>query len=207
MSGCDKLLRHGRPVNAVAEDKGSEGVPTQSLTSDTPNASASEPSNTPIPIPEPSKSAPPASGNVASSAWFSRHWCFPTINVNNSVLYWAFNAVGYAAIAVICAVVYRLISPAEEYIQGYIESDEDVSISLEEVGELGYRICDVGQEDTISYTWYLFKKVTSRFFYTDADTKEELKGIPIITNDNVEAYKAYKYGIDYSRLYKPNPAT
>ncbi|MCA6085185.1 hypothetical protein [Candidatus Endomicrobiellum agilis] len=60
MSGCDKSLSHGRPANAVAEDKGSEGVPTQSLTSDTPNASASEPSNTPIPIPEPSKSALPS---------------------------------------------------------------------------------------------------------------------------------------------------
>jgi hypothetical protein len=204
MSGCCKLANYGSPVNAVTKDTGSEGVSTHSLTS---NASALVPSNTPAPTPEPSKSAPPASGNVASSAWFSRHWCFPTINVNNSVLYWALNAVGYAAIAVICAVVYRLISPAEEYIQGYVESDKDVSISLKEVGELGYRICDVAYEDTISYTWYLFKKVTSRAFYTDSETKEELKGMPIITNDNVEAYRTDKYGIDYSRLYKPNPAT
>ncbi|MCA6085575.1 hypothetical protein [Candidatus Endomicrobiellum agilis] len=44
MSGCGKSLRHGRPVNAVAEDKGSEGVSTHSpLTSDTSNASASTP--------------------------------------------------------------------------------------------------------------------------------------------------------------------
>ncbi|MCA6085184.1 hypothetical protein [Candidatus Endomicrobiellum agilis] len=71
MSGCDKSLRHGRPVNAVAEDKGSEGVPTHSLTSDASNASALAPSNTPAPTPEPSKSALPASGNVdtGSSVW------------------------------------------------------------------------------------------------------------------------------------------
>ena len=53
MSGCDKLLRHGSPVNAVAEDKA-----PQYLTSDTSNASALAPSNTPTPTPEPSKSAP-----------------------------------------------------------------------------------------------------------------------------------------------------
>ncbi|MCA6079823.1 MAG: hypothetical protein LE169_02890 [Endomicrobium sp.] len=56
MSGCDKLLRHGSPVNAVTEDKA-----PHSLTSDTPNASAPEPSNTPAPTSEPSKSVPPAS--------------------------------------------------------------------------------------------------------------------------------------------------
>jgi hypothetical protein len=61
MSGCGKSLRHGRPVNAVVEDKGSEGVPTHSLTSDT---SALTPSNTPTPTPEPSNPALPASGNV-----------------------------------------------------------------------------------------------------------------------------------------------
>jgi hypothetical protein len=58
MSGCDKPLRHGSPVNTAVEDKGSEGVPTHSLTSNTSNASAPEPSNTPNPTPEPSKSAP-----------------------------------------------------------------------------------------------------------------------------------------------------
>jgi hypothetical protein len=49
MSGCGKSLSHGRPANAVVEDKGSEGVPTHSLTSDA--------SNIPAPTPEPSKSA------------------------------------------------------------------------------------------------------------------------------------------------------
>ncbi|MCA6085456.1 hypothetical protein [Candidatus Endomicrobiellum agilis] len=55
ISGCDKSLSHGRPANTAVEDKGSEGVPTQSLTS---NTSALAPSNTPAPTPEPSKSAP-----------------------------------------------------------------------------------------------------------------------------------------------------
>ncbi|MCA6079826.1 MAG: hypothetical protein LE169_02905 [Endomicrobium sp.] len=56
ISGCDKSFNRGSPVNAVAEDKA-----PHSLTSDTPNASAPEPSNTPAPTPEPSKSVPPAS--------------------------------------------------------------------------------------------------------------------------------------------------
>ncbi|MCA6080421.1 MAG: hypothetical protein LE169_06025 [Endomicrobium sp.] len=43
MSGCDKSLSHGRPVNTAVKDRGSEGVSTHSLTSDTPNASASTP--------------------------------------------------------------------------------------------------------------------------------------------------------------------
>ncbi|MCA6080165.1 MAG: hypothetical protein LE169_04670 [Endomicrobium sp.] len=60
MSGCDKLLRHGRPVNAVAEDTGSKAP--HSLASNTSKASAPEPSNTPAPTPEPSKSVPSASG-------------------------------------------------------------------------------------------------------------------------------------------------
>jgi hypothetical protein len=51
-SGCDKPLSHGRPVNAVAKDRGSEGVPTHSLTSDTS-----------APTSEPSKSAPPDTGS------------------------------------------------------------------------------------------------------------------------------------------------
>jgi hypothetical protein len=59
MSGCDKPLSHGRPVNAVAEDKGSEAP--HSLTLNTSNASASVSSKTPVPISEPSKSAPPLS--------------------------------------------------------------------------------------------------------------------------------------------------
>ncbi|MCA6079482.1 MAG: hypothetical protein LE169_01105 [Endomicrobium sp.] len=63
MSGCDKLLRHGRPVNAVAEDKA-----PHSLTSDTPNASASVPSNTPAPTPEPSKSVPPSDSDDTGSS-------------------------------------------------------------------------------------------------------------------------------------------
>ncbi|MCA6084974.1 hypothetical protein [Candidatus Endomicrobiellum agilis] len=78
MSGCDKPLRHGRPVNAVVEDKGSEGVPTHSLTSDT---SALAPSNTPAPTPEPSKSASPASGNVDTGSSVVKYglWAFAVI--------------------------------------------------------------------------------------------------------------------------------
>ncbi|MCA6080363.1 MAG: hypothetical protein LE169_05725 [Endomicrobium sp.] len=200
-SGCGKLLNHGSPVNAVVKDTASEAKP--SLPSDTSNASASEPSNTPAPTPEPSKSAQP-SDSAVSSSYLSWYGCVPTINVNNSVLYWTLNAVGYAVIAVFCVVVYRLVSPLEgEYIQDYDLSDEDIDVPFEEVGRQGYRICDVAQEDTISYTWYLFKKVTSRGFYQDRETKEELKGIPILMNDNVNAYDNE---FECSHLYKPNPA-
>ncbi|MCA6085559.1 hypothetical protein [Candidatus Endomicrobiellum agilis] len=63
MSGCDKLLNHGRPVNTVVEDKAPHSLP-----SNTPNASASVPSNTPAPTPEPSKTAQPSdSADTGSS--------------------------------------------------------------------------------------------------------------------------------------------
>ncbi|MCA6084973.1 hypothetical protein [Candidatus Endomicrobiellum agilis] len=92
MSGCDKSLRHGRPANAVAEDKGSEGVSTHSLTSDT---SALAPSNTPAPTPEPSKSALPASD---------------TADTGSSVGKYAVNAVLCAvALAFVCYGGYKLL--------------------------------------------------------------------------------------------------
>jgi hypothetical protein len=53
MSGCDKSLSHGSPVNAVVENKGKEGVSTHLLTS-----------NAPAPTPEPSKSVPSASDSA-----------------------------------------------------------------------------------------------------------------------------------------------
>ncbi|MCA6085581.1 MAG: hypothetical protein LE179_05040 [Endomicrobium sp.] len=51
MSGCDKSFNHGRPANAVVEDKGSECVETHSLASDTSNAPASALQPTPTPTP------------------------------------------------------------------------------------------------------------------------------------------------------------
>jgi hypothetical protein len=90
MSGCDKLLRHGRPVNTAVEDKGSEAP--HSLTSDTSNASASEPSNTPAPTPEPQL----LSDSAVSSSLFSCHWHFPTINTGNIIANYALNIVVYA---------------------------------------------------------------------------------------------------------------
>jgi hypothetical protein len=192
-SGCDKLLNHGSPADIVAKDTGSEA--THSLTSNAP---------APTPEPEPEPQPQPLSDSAVSSSWISWYGCIPTINVSNSVAYWALNSVGYVAIAVFCAVVYRLVSPLEgEYIQDYYLSDENINVPFEEVGRQGYRICDVAQEDTISYTWYLFKKVTSRGFYRDRETKKELKGIPILMNDNVNAYDDE---FECSHLYKPNSA-
>ncbi|MCA6085582.1 hypothetical protein [Candidatus Endomicrobiellum agilis] len=82
MSGCDKLLSHGRPASTVVEDKGSEAP--HSLASDTSNASAS--------TPEPQ----PLSDSAVSSSWFSWHWYFPTINTGNIIANYALNIAVYA---------------------------------------------------------------------------------------------------------------
>jgi hypothetical protein len=198
ISGCDKLTDIVRPVAP-------QSLNATSLAPKSPKVLAPEPSNTPVPTSSPKETAPVLPDSAVSSSWFSWYGYVPTINlVDNPVAYWALNAVVYAVIAVGCAVVYRLVRPLEgEYIQDYYISGEDIDVLFEEVDSQGYRLCDVAQEDTISYTWYLFKKVTSRGFYQDRKTKKELKGIPILMNNNV---KAYDNEFECSHLYKPNPA-
>jgi hypothetical protein len=88
MSGCDKSLSHGSPVNAVAKDTGSEA--THSLTS---NTSALVPSNTPAPTSEPQS----LSDSAVSSSLISWRWCFLKINLDNPFLYYTVNVVIYAA--------------------------------------------------------------------------------------------------------------
>ncbi|MCA6080366.1 MAG: hypothetical protein LE169_05740 [Endomicrobium sp.] len=63
LSGCDKSLSHGRPVNAVAEDKA-----PHSLTANTSNASASVPSITPAPTSSPKETVPVLPDSAASSS-------------------------------------------------------------------------------------------------------------------------------------------
>ena len=197
-SGCGKLPNHGRPANTVVEDKGSEGVSTHSLTSNTPKTSASESSNTPAPTPEPSKSAP-SSDSAVSSSLFS--WHFPTININNSVAYWALSAVVYATIAVGCVALYRLVSPLEGgIIKDYDDTSGYINVPFEEIHEQGYRIYEIAHENIISYTWYIFKKVALHVFYRDIETKEQIKGVLIFWNDNCESLNPYSH-----YLYKPAP--
>ncbi|MCA6085791.1 hypothetical protein [Candidatus Endomicrobiellum agilis] len=84
-SGCDKSLSHGRPVNAVVEDKA-----PHSLTSDTSKAPALEPKS------------------PNASSWISWYGYAPMININNSIIKYAVNIGVYAfAIACVCYGGYR----------------------------------------------------------------------------------------------------
>jgi hypothetical protein len=69
MSGCDKSLSHGSPVNSVVKDTGSEGVSTHSLTSNTSNAPASELQPTPSPTLTPSPSVMSVLSAGSSLLW------------------------------------------------------------------------------------------------------------------------------------------
>ena len=125
ISGCDKSFNHGRPVNAVAEDKGSEGVSPHSLTS-----------NTPAPTSESSKSAP-SSDSAVSSSLLSWHWWFPTININNSIVKYAVNIGVYSL-----AVYYGVYKP----LYRFAKIKKPIHIALLKVvspsdTKLGYLMC------------------------------------------------------------------
>jgi hypothetical protein len=174
MSGCDKPLRHGRPVNAVVKDKGSEGVPTHSLTSDTSNASASEPSNTPAPTPEPSKSAPPASGNVDTGS-----------SVGKYVGY----AVAFIALIVGCYDVFRYFKPKENNIPAP-NPKSDIPFSTYTSNSFAYKYCRRYFRSTISYTWYFAKRVITRYAWSKSgEQRDEIDSkIPVyeLCNGNMK---------------------
>ncbi|MCA6085318.1 hypothetical protein [Candidatus Endomicrobiellum agilis] len=72
LAGCGHNKGSLKATESKEIPEGSEGVPPQSLTSNTSNASASEPSNTPIPTSEPSKSALSSDSAVSSSLrWYN----------------------------------------------------------------------------------------------------------------------------------------
>jgi hypothetical protein len=178
MSGCDKSLNHGSPVNSVVEDTGSEGVSTHSLTS---NASALEPSNTPAPTPEPQ----PLSDSVVSSSRLSWHWWFPMISVSNSVAYWALNSVGYD--------VFRYFKPKQVIILEP-ELAGDVVLRYVQLPDKDYYFCYRNFDRTISYTWYFAKRVIERWFFADAVTQEELdREIPVYKFRNSQGGSIYAY--------------
>ncbi|MCA6085762.1 hypothetical protein [Candidatus Endomicrobiellum agilis] len=163
MSGCDKSLRHGRPANAVVEDKGSEGVPTHSLTS---NTSASKPSNTPAPTPEPSKSALPSDTADTGSSVVKIVLCFTAV---------------FALIVVTALGICRYSFPKEEDIDiaPYCTKLEYVDRAEEDLLANGYKSCYWGSDESISLVWCCFKKITRRWGYFDLFTKKLIKEIPI----------------------------
>ena len=176
MSGCDKSLRHGRPVNAVAEDRGSEGVSTHSLTSDT---SALAPSNTPAPTPEPSKSAPSSD----------------TADTGSSVVKYVGWAFAFIALIVGCYDVFRYFKPKEIIVHAP-NPVKSVNLTLDEFNEGGYKYChSYFWEDRISYTWYLAKRKIKRNFWFSLFASEELDSkIPVYELVGLSVY-----------FYKPAP--
>jgi hypothetical protein len=130
----------------------------------------------------------------------------PSLTSNASAAEPSKNAVGYATIAIICALVYRLVIPLKVVKNDFRTSkdNERINVPFGEVSGLGYKLCDMGLEEITSYTLYFFKKVTCRYFFRDSETKAELKGITILFNDNAEA-RNKDFPCRY--LYRPNPAT
>jgi hypothetical protein len=127
-SGCGKLLDHGRPADIVVKDKGSEAP--HSLTSDTSNALAAEPSNTPAPTPESNKTASALSDTTDTGS--------PIVKISAC-------AVAIAAIAVI-AVVYYV--GYEELLRkfansGFVNTTElgNVNFSEDAARSEGYKPC------------------------------------------------------------------
>jgi hypothetical protein len=194
MSGCDKLLSHGRPVNAVAKDTGSEATP--SLTS---NASALLPSNTPAPTPEPQ----PLSDSAVSSSRLSWHWWFPMINVSNSVAYWALNSVGYVVALALAIVVgydvFRYFKPIK-VITPKPEPAGDITLTLDQIQNEGFKYCYIRDRSIISYTWYLAKRKVKRYFWADVEDKE--------IDSKIFVYQLHNdyYGSDNVYVYQSNPA-
>ncbi|MCA6085568.1 hypothetical protein [Candidatus Endomicrobiellum agilis] len=184
MSGCGKPFRHGRPVNTAVEDKGSEGVPTHSLTSDTSNASA--------PTPEPSKSALPASGNVDTGS-----------SVGKIVLC-------VVALAVItCVVIYRRVSPEIFRDVNVVPKAKYVDILVntsEQLESQGYKRCYYGYSSSTSYFWRFFKKVKKticHWSYFDFETRLPIEGMPDFL---CEACLSPGFPLYYKPKPKPEPA-
>ena len=115
------------------------------------------------------------SDSAVSSSQLSWHWCFPTINVSNSVAYWALNAGGYAVAAIALIVlgnaVFRYFKPEQVNILASKLAGE-VTFPVSQVVEQGFRFCYFSHVDSISYTWYLSKKKTTRYFFANTLREE-----------------------------------
>ncbi|MCA6079486.1 MAG: hypothetical protein LE169_01125 [Endomicrobium sp.] len=181
MSGCDKSLSHGRPVNAVVEDKA-----THSLTSDTLNASAPEPSNTPTPTPELSKSVQPSD----------------TTDTGSSVVKYGLWAFAFIALIVGCYDVFRYFKPERieipaPKIAGYVPS------TFDQIDPKVYQFCYCRYNSDISYTWYFAKRKIKRYFWTDFIQMKKIDSkIPIyqLCNPLNHSYLFNFY------VYKPAPS-
>jgi hypothetical protein len=176
MSGCDKSLSHGRSVNAVAKDTGSEAP--HSLTS---NTSALAPSNTPAPTPEPSKSALPASADTGSS-----------------VKKYAVNAVlCVVALAVIvgCYDAFRYFKPKEVIIPAP-EFSGDKKMCLYETYNRGLGLCRLRHKNSTSYTWYFAKQRIKRYFFADATNGNEIDRETPVYKLHSKYYRYLLYGYE-----------
>ena len=195
-SGCDKLLSHGSPVNAVAKDKGSEATP--SLTSNT--------SNTPAPTPEPSKSASPASGNVDTGSSVVKY----AVNIGRCAVALAVIVGGYA--------VYRFFNPEIVDVKttpapvpksdSLPSSYKSVNLTRNQVIEQGYKICLWADEYIVSYDWRIFKRLTHLYFWQDFDTEKRLKPKEIPFYNRLSVYNSVRGNIYDTPVYvyKPEPS-
>ncbi|MCA6080425.1 MAG: hypothetical protein LE169_06045 [Endomicrobium sp.] len=174
-SGCDKSLRHGSPVNAVTEDKA-----PHSLTSDTPNASASEPSNTPAPTPEPSKSAQPSdSADTGSSVVKIGAFVLSVIAVYGGYkLLYRFADLESAS----SRPNYRF--PDLEPASSRHKDKFCTRVKLSEVSDDGHYLRDGIRECIHEYVSFYSPK--SYFF--DKETKEYIDEIPFMVNDDIFYY-------------------
>ncbi|MCA6079583.1 MAG: hypothetical protein LE169_01620 [Endomicrobium sp.] len=154
-----------------------------SLTSNTSNASASVPSNTPAPTPEPSKTAQPLSG---------------TADTGSSVVKIVLCVAAFIALIVVTALgIRRYFVPEVEniYIAPLGNRLENVNRSTDDLIKDGYKPCYWSADESISLVWCCFKKITRRRGYYDFATEKLIKEIPV-TND---------YSIFSKFYYKPEP--
>ena len=201
MSGCDKLLNHGRPVNTVVEDKAPHSLP-----SNTPNASASVPSNTPAPTPEPSKSAQPASDGADTGSSVGKY----AVNIGRCAVALAVIVGGYA--------VYRFFNPEIVDVKtapapvpksdSLPSSYKSVNLTRNQVSEQGYKICLWADEYIVSYDWRIFKRLTHLYFWQDFDTEKRLKPKEIPFYNSLSVYNSVRGNIYDTPVYvyKPEPS-
>ncbi|MCA6079584.1 MAG: hypothetical protein LE169_01625 [Endomicrobium sp.] len=196
ISGCDKLLNHGRPVNTAVEDKA-----PHSLTSNTP---ASVPSNTPIPTPEPSKSAQPLSDTADTGSSVVKY----AVNIGRCAVALAVIVGGYA--------VYRFFNPKIVVVKTAPVPKSDplaspyksVSLTRNQVSEQGYKICLWADEYIVSYDWRIFKRLTHLYFWQDFDTEKRLKPKEIPFHNSLSVFNS-SGGDIYDTpvyVYKPEPS-
>jgi hypothetical protein len=173
MSGCDKSLSHGSPVNAVAKDTGNEA--THSLTS---NASVLAPSNTPALTPEPK-------GIISA---------LPNpINTGSSVLKIGLCVTAFIAFIVVTVLgVRRYFNPEIEniFLAPLFDDLEDDNRSDSDLISDGYKVCYWTCDESISLVWCCFKNITRRWCYYDIDTEKPIKEIPV-KSDIVGFYRFY----------------